>query len=34
MTDALHAHLRGVVPPARVLTRPIDLVAFASDASF
>jgi D-lactate dehydrogenase len=32
--DPLHDRLRGIVAPARVLTRPIDLVAFASDASF
>ena len=32
--DPLHDRLHGIVPPARVLTRPIDLVAFASDASF
>ncbi|MCU0255922.1 MAG: FAD-dependent oxidoreductase, partial [Vicinamibacterales bacterium] len=30
----LHDALRGAIDPARVLTRPIDLVAFASDASF
>lgn len=30
----LHDALRAALSPARVLTRPIDLVAFASDASF
>jgi D-lactate dehydrogenase len=33
-TDSLHFALRAAVAPDRVLTRPIDLVAFASDASF
>jgi D-lactate dehydrogenase len=31
--DRLHARLREAIAPRRVLTRPIDLVAFASDAS-
>jgi D-lactate dehydrogenase len=33
MADPLHGHLRQAVPAERVLTRPIDLTAFASDAS-
>ena len=31
--DPLHARLREIVAPGRVLTRPIDRIAFASDAS-
>ena len=32
--DPLHARLREAVPPGRVLLRPVDRIAFASDASF
>ena len=33
-TDTLKQELGGIVAPARILTRPIELIAFASDASF